>query len=127
MGMDFNYFKNLFNSFLEKHDAGEVGEILEVTGDEVDTTTNNEENSFNLRLKGRERFFIHKVRAALLKIEKGEFGICDECGDEIGLKRLLARPIACLCLKCKESEEKNENAIPYVKRSHTLGRTFANG
>ena len=52
----------------------------------------------------------------------GTYGCCEDCGDDISQKRLMARPTATLCITCKEEEERGERHIPYQKKSHTLGK-----
>lgn len=78
--------------------------------DEVDLASSEADQSMNLRLRDRERVLLHKVDKALEKIEAGEYGICESCGEEIGAKRLLARPVTDLCIKCKEEQERVERA-----------------
>jgi len=65
--------------------------------------------SFHLRLRDRERKLIKKIDAALGRIDNGTFGMCESCGKPIGEKRLKARPVATLCILCKEAQEKDEN------------------
>ena len=62
----------------------------------------------SLRIKDRERNLMLKIKQALTRIEKGSFGICDSCGEEINEKRLLARPVTTHCVECKEIAEENE-------------------
>lgn len=72
------------------------------------------ERSFELRIKDRERKLISKVYEALKKIEDGTYGICESCGDSIGVKRLMARPVTNLCINCKsemEAEERKEETL----------------
>jgi DnaK suppressor protein len=76
--------------------------------DEMDLASSEYLQSFTFRLRGREKVFLEKIDHALLKIEDGSFGTCEECGEEIGLKRLEARPETTLCIKCKEDQEKAE-------------------
>jgi hypothetical protein len=52
---------------------------------------------------------VKKVKQALKRIDEGSFGVCQDCGCDIGEKRLLARPTADLCIQCKEDEEKSES------------------
>jgi len=61
-----------------------------------------------LRIRDRERKLLSKVDAALQRIDDGTFGICDECGEAIGLDRLRARPVTTLCIDCKSSQEEEE-------------------
>jgi RNA polymerase-binding transcription factor DksA len=58
--------------------------------------------------EGRESILIRKIKNALTRLEDGSFGICDECGEEIPEERLKARPVATLCIKCKEPQEDEE-------------------
>ena len=64
--------------------------------------------SFTFRLRGREKSFLSKIHKALLKIEDGSFGKCEECEEEISVKRLEARPETTLCIRCKEDQERVE-------------------
>ncbi len=76
--------------------------------DEMDLASTEYLQSFTFRLRGREKSFLNKIQQALAKIEAGTFGQCEECGEEISLKRLEARPEAPLCIKCKEEQEREE-------------------
>lgn len=76
--------------------------------DEVDLASSELNQSVVLRLRDRERLLLQKIEEALAKIENGTFGVCDLCEDPIELKRLEARPIANLCIRCKEAQEKAE-------------------
>ncbi len=76
--------------------------------DEVDLATSETDQAINLKLRDRERFLLQKIEKALRKIENGEYGECEACGDEIGIKRLEARPVTDLCIQCKEEQEKAE-------------------
>jgi len=63
----------------------------------------------NLRIRDRERKLLAKVQEALERIEKKTFGICEECGEEIGKERLSIRPVTTFCVSCKESLEAEED------------------
>lgn len=76
--------------------------------DEVDLASSEYIQSFALRLRGRERHFLDKINVALQKIKDDEFGICEDCEDPIGRKRLEARPETTLCIRCKEDQERAE-------------------
>jgi DnaK suppressor protein len=67
--------------------------------------------ALELRNRDRERKLIRKIDEALSRIAEGEYGYCDSCGVEIGLKRLEARPTATLCIDCKTLEEIRERQI----------------
>jgi len=79
--------------------------------DEMDLAASEYLQSFAFRLRGRERHFLDKIDRALAKIENGEFGTCEECGEEITPKRLEARPETPLCIKCKEDQERAERSL----------------
>ncbi len=76
--------------------------------DEMDLASSEYLQSFTFRLRGREKVFLDKIEKALQKIEDGSFGICEECGEEISIKRLEARPETTLCIRCKEDQERME-------------------
>jgi DnaK suppressor protein len=64
-----------------------------------------------LRARDRERKLIRKITQALGRIKENEYGYCESCGVEIGLRRLEARPTATLCIDCKTLEEKREKQM----------------
>lgn len=66
------------------------------------------DRSFILRLRGREQRYIRKIDEAIERIEKGTYGICESCGEPIGVKRLDARPVTTLCIECKTRQEEEE-------------------
>ncbi|MBX3211963.1 MAG: TraR/DksA C4-type zinc finger protein [Labilithrix sp.] len=76
--------------------------------DEMDLASSEYLQSFTFRLRGREKVFLDKIEKALRKIEDGSFGVCEECGEEISVKRLEARPETTLCIRCKEDQEHHE-------------------
>ncbi len=67
--------------------------------------------NFSLRISDRERRLITKVQEALTRIQDGSFGICEECGEDIGPARLVARPVTTLCFDCKEDQERREKRL----------------
>lgn len=78
--------------------------------DEMDLATADYNQSLAFRLRGRERHLIEKIEAALERLEDGEYFWCTSCGSFIGLKRLEARPVTTLCIRCKERQERRERA-----------------
>jgi DnaK suppressor protein len=78
--------------------------------DEMDLASSEYLQSFEFRLRGREKSHLAKLDLALRKIDDGSFGICVECGDAIAKKRLEARPETQLCIRCKEDQERDEKA-----------------
>ena len=78
--------------------------------DEMDLASAEYLQSFTFRLRGREKVFLEKIDHALAKIGNGSFGVCEDCGDAIALKRLEARLETTLCIRCKEDQERLEKA-----------------
>ena len=76
--------------------------------DEMDLASSEYLQSFTFRLRGREKMFLEKISKALERIQDGTFGQCDECGEEISIKRLEARPETTRCIRCKEDQERVE-------------------
>jgi DnaK suppressor protein len=76
--------------------------------DPTDRATQESDRSFELRIRDRERKLINKIKDALDRIDSGEFGICEECGDEISEARLKVRPVTTLCINCKMEAEQKE-------------------
>ncbi|MBR9805006.1 RNA polymerase-binding protein DksA [bacterium] len=76
--------------------------------DPADRATQEEEFSLELRARDRERKLIRKIDATLDLLETDDYGYCDACGVEIGIKRLEARPTATLCIDCKTLDEIKE-------------------
>jgi DnaK suppressor protein len=76
--------------------------------DEMDLASSEYLQSFTFRLRGREKVFLEKIQKALERIEDGSFGVCEDCGEEISVKRLEARPETTLCIRCKEDQERVE-------------------
>ncbi|NOH80292.1 RNA polymerase-binding protein DksA [Vibrio sp. RE86] len=79
--------------------------------DPVDRASQEEEFSLELRNRDRERRLIKKIEKTLNKIEEDEFGFCESCGVEIGIRRLEARPTADLCIDCKTLAEIKEKQM----------------
>jgi DnaK suppressor protein len=80
-------------------------------GDEAERATRETENSLELRTRDRYRKLIRKIDKALVRIEEGDYGYCEETGEEIGLDRLEARPIATLCLDAQERWELRQKQL----------------
>lgn len=80
----------------------------EAPADPNDKASDEFDQSFEFRIRGREHKLINKVREALERIREGTFGICSECGEMISVERLRARPVTDLCIACKEEQELTE-------------------
>ena len=68
------------------------------------------------RLCDRDRLYIQKVEIALAKISTGSYGVCEVCEEPIEVKRLEARPVATLCIACKEEQEHKEKVFSLTER-----------
>ena len=79
--------------------------------DPSDRATQEEEFSLELRTRDRERKLIKKIDKTLVRIEEDDYGFCDQCGIDIGIRRLEARPTAELCVDCKTLDEIREKQI----------------
>lgn len=93
--------------------------------DELDQATTDIEQSMRMRLRNRETLYIKKVEEALKRIEDGIFGECEECGEDIEIRRLEARPTATLCVACKEDQERKEVLTVAGRESKSLGDSFS--
>ena len=79
--------------------------------DPADRATQEEELGIELRTRDRERRLIGKITETLARIGRNDYGYCDTCGVEIGLRRLEARPTATQCVDCKALEELRERQL----------------
>ncbi|OGR16450.1 MAG: RNA polymerase-binding protein DksA [Desulfobacterales bacterium GWB2_56_26] len=79
--------------------------------DPNDRATLESGRSFELRIRDRERKLLSKIDEAIARIDDGSYGICEDCGEEIGLKRLEARPVTTLCIDCKTLQETREKSV----------------
>jgi DnaK suppressor protein len=79
--------------------------------DMVDRATQEEEFNLELRTRDRERKLLKKIDETLMRINDGDYGYCDDCGAEIGIRRLEARPTANQCIECKTISEIREKQI----------------
>jgi DnaK suppressor protein len=86
--------------------------------DSIDESMEEEIFSTELRLRDREKYLLNKINAALERLDKAIIDECDECGEKIAFKRLMARPVTTLCIDCKEEKEKEELA-----KSQIVGRS----
>jgi DnaK suppressor protein len=108
------YFKNILNEEM-KALLGEAGKtVTEMTSDAAnfpdptDRATQESDRNFELRIRDRERKLINKIKDALERIEADEFGVCEDCGEEISEARLRVRPVTTQCINCKMDAEKKE-------------------
>jgi DnaK suppressor protein len=85
-----------------------MGENREQFPDPSDRATLEGNRNLVLRIRDRERKLLSKIDEALGRIDDGSYGKCEECGADIGLERLRARPVTTLCIDCKSLQEAQE-------------------
>jgi DnaK suppressor protein len=76
--------------------------------DPADRASLESDRAFLLRMRDRERKLLAKIDEAVARIDGGSYGVCEECGDEIAIVRLRARPVTTLCIACKSQQEERE-------------------
>ena len=86
-------------------------ESEEACADPTDRAALESDRNFLLRMRDRERKLLSKISEAFARIEDGSYGRCEECGAEIGIERLKARPVTTLCIACKSAQEAREQKI----------------
>lgn len=94
-----------------KQTIDHLREEVRDVGDEAERATREAENALELRTRDRYRKLIAKIDKALKRIEDGSYGYCEETGEEIGIERLKARPIATLCLDAQERWEHKQKLM----------------
>jgi DnaK suppressor protein len=110
------HFRNILETWkreLMKEVDHTISEMKEasILADPNDRATQEETFSLELRTRDRERKLIRKIEEALQLIDDKEYGYCESCGVEIGIRRLEARPTAFLCIDCKTLDEIRERNI----------------
>src|SRR3982751_6863839 len=88
--------------------------------DSIDESMEEELFSTEMRLHDREKFLLGKINKQIVRLDNGTIDVCEECGESISLRRLLARPVTTLCIDCKEQSEKEEAAIAQAGRGGVL-------
>ena len=114
---DLDYFKDLLTGWidelLDQADYTVMG-LRDADGnlsDPLDRAVYDSERSYTLRMRDRESILIKKIKRSLEDIEDGIYGMCEECGRDIAIERLKARPVARRCIKCKTKQEMIEKLI----------------
>jgi len=114
---DLNYFKTLLTQWLDEL-LGKAGSTVvglinseDTLSDPLDRAVLDTERNYTLRIRDRESVLIRKIRASLDDIEDGVYGICDDCGRNIAIERLKARPVARSCIRCKTRQEEQERLV----------------
>src|SRR5581483_7747026 len=89
-----------------------MGDEIDGFPDPTDRGSLESERNLVLRIRDRERKLLSKIDEALGRIDDGSFGLCEECGEPIGIERLKARPVTTLCIECKADQEERERLSP---------------
>ena len=84
--------------------------------DSIDESMEEEIFSTEMRLHDREKFLLNKINKQLVRLGKNEIDVCEDCGESISFRRLLARPVTTLCIDCKEQSEREEQAAEQAGR-----------
>ena len=90
--------------------TGNKNEINNDIGDVIDSSVEEQERELDLLLQDRELARLEGIEIALKRMESDDFGYCDECGEAISKKRLLAFPLARMCINCQSNEERSRLA-----------------
>lgn len=113
---ELQYFRELLltqrSEILNSADAFKEESLAEKEqGDEGDLAANELNLNLSLRLHERQTFLLSKIDQALSKIENHTYGLCEQCEEELTVPRLKARPVATLCIACKEEQERRERVF----------------
>jgi DnaK suppressor protein len=114
---DLDYFKDhltkWLHDLLNQADSTVIGlrDNDDNPPDPLDRAVADSERSYTLRMRDRESILIRKIRRSLEDIEDEVYGTCEECGSDISIARLKARPVARRCIKCKTQQEAVEKMI----------------
>jgi len=84
--------------------------------DSIDESMEEELFSTEMRLHDREKYLLGKIGKQLARLDNGGIDQCEDCGEPIAFKRLLARPVTTLCIDCKEQREREEAAVAQAGR-----------
>jgi DnaK suppressor protein len=85
--------------------------------DSIDESMEEEIFSTEMRLHDREKFLLGKINKQLTRLEANEIDVCEDCGEAISFRRLVARPVTTLCIDCKEQSEREEQATEQAGRA----------
>jgi DnaK suppressor protein len=98
-------------SVLERGFGSRLGELVDqrdALADTTDIASEESDRDMTLRMHDHERKLVDEIRSALRRVDEGEYGVCEACGDDIGERRLLARPMATHCIDCMTELESTD-------------------
>ncbi|MEQ1570952.1 MAG: TraR/DksA C4-type zinc finger protein [Myxococcota bacterium] len=111
-------FRKLLQDRLARLEAGfgsRLGELVDhrdILADTTDIASEESDRDMTLRMHDHERKLVDEIRSALKRVDEGEYGVCEMCGDDIGERRLLARPMATHCIDCMTELETTQRREP---------------
>ena len=114
---DLIFFKELLTGWqqdITRRTNTAIADLMESSvsaSDSIDQAAMESDRNFALRFRDRDRKLIKKIKKALISIDRGTFGICENCGEDIALARLKVRPVTNHCIDCKRSLEMYERTV----------------
>jgi DnaK suppressor protein len=111
---DLKFFRHLLTNWMDElsHHADDTVECLldshENLPDPLDRASAASDRNWTLRIRDRKIMLIKKIRHSLEAIENAEYGICEDCGEEVSIERMKARPVTSFCIDCKTKRESLE-------------------
>ena len=114
---ELEFFKHLLTQWLEEllnradDTVEELSDSQDNFADPLDRASVESDRIWTLRIRDRKSILINKIRLSLEDIDTGEFGICEDCGEDISIERLKARPVTSYCIGCKSKSESLERLI----------------
>lgn len=114
---ELDFFKDLLTRWLNElldHADDTVGGLIASDDhftDPLDRAMLDSDRIVTLRIRDRESMLIRKIQRSLADIEFGDYGICEDCGEDISIERLKIRPVARRCVQCKTKQERTEKEI----------------
>lgn len=109
------YFQQMLNKQLEElfrksseNPFSNVAEVTNQAADFTDQASLESDLDLNIHIRERDGRLMAKIKEALMRLDDGSYGICEECGEEISEKRLKARPVTTVCITCKKKQEAEE-------------------
>jgi RNA polymerase-binding transcription factor len=114
---DNEYFKDVLTQWLNDLLRQADNTVVSLTNadyysaDPLDRAISQNECDYTIRIRDRESNLIRKIKASLEDIEDDVYGICEDCGRDIAIERLKARPVAKRCIRCKTRQEESERSV----------------
>ena len=94
-------------------------------GDAIDSSVEEQERELDLLLQDREQSRLKGIENALQRVDSDDFGYCEECGEDISIKRLLAVPLTRMCINCQSNEERSRLAQNAFSRADNFSQVLS--